>query len=152
MVILAGYVGADLFELGQLVLHLPRWDFDVGLDSFEEFLVIHLRSCIADDLDVSGEKLVSVQTENPREGLLLCKITRSSENDDNGILLQLNCPIQKLLALQAPIKSWTYPTSPGSAGLTIVSAIVAVQILIPRLGSWLDEFEDSSKLTLAICR
>lgn len=42
LVVLAGYVGADFCELDQLVFHLPRWGLDIGLDSPEELLMVHL--------------------------------------------------------------------------------------------------------------
>jgi len=51
--------------------------------------VVHLCASISDNLDALGEVGIAVQAEQGREGLLLCEITRSTEDDNGGVLLEL---------------------------------------------------------------
>jgi hypothetical protein len=51
--------------------------------------VVHLCASISDNLDALGQVGIAVQAEQGREGLLLGKITRSTEDDDGGVLLEL---------------------------------------------------------------
>lgn len=60
LIILAGDVGAHFAEATQLLLHLLSWGFDVLLHPPEVFLMIHLRTRVADDLDIFGEKVVAI--------------------------------------------------------------------------------------------
>ena len=59
LVILAVDVGANLQELLQLTLDLLRWCLNGGLNSLEEFFMVHLGSRISDNLDVLWEELVA---------------------------------------------------------------------------------------------
>lgn len=60
LVVLAGHIGAELAEILQHLLHIFGRGLDVGLDSAQVFLMVHLCSGIANDLDVLGQELVAV--------------------------------------------------------------------------------------------
>lgn len=51
--------------------------------------MVHLCASISDDLDALGKVGIAVQAKQGREGLLLGEITRSAEDDDGGVLLEL---------------------------------------------------------------
>lgn len=53
-------VCAEAAELLQLVLNLLRRSLDVRLDTLDELRVVHLASCVSDNLDVLGEEVVLV--------------------------------------------------------------------------------------------
>ena len=54
LIVLASDVCADVTELIKLLLNLFCRGLDVLSDSLEVLCSVHLRSCIADDLDVFG--------------------------------------------------------------------------------------------------
>lgn len=60
LVVLPRYVGAELAEPIQLLLELLGRDFDIGPDSSDIFIMIHLGASISDDLDVLGQELVAI--------------------------------------------------------------------------------------------
>lgn len=60
LVVLARNVRAHLAELVQLLLHLLGRGLDVRLDTLQVLLVVHLCSCIADNLDILGKEVVAV--------------------------------------------------------------------------------------------
>ena len=51
--------------------------------------MVHLCASISDDLDALGKVGIAVQAKQSREGLLLGEVTRSAEDDDGGVLLEL---------------------------------------------------------------
>jgi hypothetical protein len=60
LVILTRNVGAERAKLFQLQLDILGRGLDVRLDPTQVFIMVHLRSCISNDLDVLGQELVSV--------------------------------------------------------------------------------------------
>lgn len=60
LVVLAGDICAELAEVLQHLLHIFGRGLDVRLDSAQVLLVVHLRSGIADDLDVLGQELIAI--------------------------------------------------------------------------------------------
>lgn len=60
LVVLARNVCAEATELIQLLLEFFSRGFDVGLDSLEILLMVHLCPRISDDANVLGEEVVSV--------------------------------------------------------------------------------------------
>lgn len=60
LVILPGYVGAELAKTIQLLLELLGRDFDIGPDSSDILIMVHLGASISDDLDVFGQELVAI--------------------------------------------------------------------------------------------
>lgn len=59
-VVLARDVGTDGAEVGELLLYLLRRRLDVRLDAAEVLLMVHPCTCIADNLDVLWQELVTV--------------------------------------------------------------------------------------------
>ena len=89
VVVLSRHVGGVLAEVLELLLDLGCGGLDVALDTLEVLLVVHLCASISDNLDALGQVGIAVQAEQGREGLLLGEITRSTEDDDGGVLLEL---------------------------------------------------------------
>lgn len=52
--------------------------------------MVHLRPRITDDLDIFGEEVVTIKTKEGGEGLLLREITGCAEDDDDGVVLELD--------------------------------------------------------------
>jgi hypothetical protein len=61
--------------------------------------VVHLCASISDNLDALGQVGIAVQAEQGREGLLLGEITRSTEDDDGGVLLELLVSAREMSAI-----------------------------------------------------
>lgn len=60
LVVLACDVRTEVAEVLERLLNILRRGLDVGLDSLQIFLVVHLGSRIADDFDVLWQELVAV--------------------------------------------------------------------------------------------
>ena len=60
LVVLAGNVGTHAAELLELLLHLLGGSLDVRLDALQVLGVVHLCTCVTNNLDILGEEVVTV--------------------------------------------------------------------------------------------
>jgi hypothetical protein len=73
LVVLSGDVGASTAKICQLLFHILRGSFDVGLDPLEVLLMVHLCSRISNDLDIFWKELVAVLSASASAGgLMIC--------------------------------------------------------------------------------
>ena len=77
--------------------------------------MVHLCSGVADDLDILRKKTISVQAKKGWEGLLLCQIAGGTQDDNDGIVLELDGSALRLASVQIArdIQAMPEETSPA---------------------------------------
>lgn len=65
VLVTTGDIGRELFELFELACDgsIIVWDFDVGSDALVILFSIHFCARIANDVDISGEITITIETE-----------------------------------------------------------------------------------------
>ena len=60
LVVLSGDVGAQFAEFLELLFALLCWGLNERLDALQVFVMVHLGTRVANDLDIAREELVAI--------------------------------------------------------------------------------------------